>query len=205
MERAAGAEPWRRHSGFAHARPATTDQTRIPLEKSLSSMMVSGELDAVPLLRLSARAQLVDRSTIDLQNHPAMKMLFPDPIAEGRTLSIARPACFQSITAWPYGARSPNSIPGRSLNILKAFNTANDIANRQRMEHAEYHIETGLLSRRRRQGFARCLSLSSWHQIQSNDARNDRAVYSYEQGLTPRLMKLDEIFAGRRDGTIAHF
>ena len=35
--------------------------------------------------------------------------------------------------------------PWAVLNILKAFERANAAANRQRVEHTEYHVETGLL------------------------------------------------------------
>ena len=35
--------------------------------------------------------------------------------------------------------------PWAVTNILKAFNQANELAEKQRLEHAEYHVETGML------------------------------------------------------------
>src|SRR5262245_39472386 len=54
---------------------------QIPIEKSIGSMMVSGELEAV--IHYLRHDNLVDRSRVDLHHHPDVKMLFPDPVAEG--------------------------------------------------------------------------------------------------------------------------
>jgi 4,5-dihydroxyphthalate decarboxylase len=82
--------------------------------------------------------------------------------------------------------------PWALTNILKAFNRANDLANRQRMEHVEYHLETGLLPAQARKALATPI-LS--HGIGANrHVLETIAQYSVEQGLTPRPMKLDELF-----------
>src|SRR5580704_4184901 len=54
---------------------------RIPTEKNIGSMMISGELDAT--LFYLVDPDLIDRSTADLHRHPDIKLLFPDPLAEG--------------------------------------------------------------------------------------------------------------------------
>jgi 4,5-dihydroxyphthalate decarboxylase len=83
--------------------------------------------------------------------------------------------------------------PWAILNILKAFNRANDLANKQRWQHAEYHVETGLLPREARQALQTTLVS---HGIAANRRVLETAAqYSLEQGLTPRLMKLEELFA----------
>ena len=75
------------------------------------------------------------------------------------------------------------------LNLLKAFNEANDIADAQRIEHVEYHLATGLLA-----GDANTALLH--HGVKANrKVLETIAQYSLEQGLTPRLMKLDELYA----------
>ena len=57
---------------------------QIPIEKSIGSMMVAGEIDAVSHYYDHKREpKTLERSTVDLRNHPDVKMLFPDPIAEG--------------------------------------------------------------------------------------------------------------------------
>src|SRR5438067_1682069 len=54
---------------------------QVPAEKSLGSMMLSGEIDAT--VHYIRRTNLVDRSTTDLAGHPEIKTLFADPLAEG--------------------------------------------------------------------------------------------------------------------------
>src|SRR5712671_2374007 len=53
----------------------------VPVETNLGNMVVEGELDAV--VHYIVNDNLVDRSKIDLFNHPAAKRMFADPIAEG--------------------------------------------------------------------------------------------------------------------------
>jgi len=59
-------------------------------------MMVSGELDAVMFYLVDPN--LIDRSTIDLHNHPDVKPLFPDSAARACAI-IARPGFIRSTTA----------------------------------------------------------------------------------------------------------
>ena len=83
--------------------------------------------------------------------------------------------------------------PWAVLNLFKAFEAANDVANQQRAEHVDYHAMAGLIppeaAKALRQPIIR-------HGIKVNrHVLETAATYSMEQGLTPRLMKLDEIFA----------
>ena len=74
--------PAKSHGGATGFKPppgVTVNQ--IPEDKSIGSMMVSGELDAVMFYLVDPN--LIDRSTVDLHNHPDIKPLFPDPLAEG--------------------------------------------------------------------------------------------------------------------------
>jgi 4,5-dihydroxyphthalate decarboxylase len=75
------------------------------------------------------------------------------------------------------------------LNVLKAFNRANDIAEAERLEQVEYHLATGLLSGDARTQIVR-------HGVAANRKTIETiAQYSLEQGLTPRPVKLEELFA----------
>jgi 4,5-dihydroxyphthalate decarboxylase len=76
------------------------------------------------------------------------------------------------------------------LNVLKAFNAANDIAERERLEHAQHHIAAGLVSEEAlRTPLVR-------HGVKANRLVLETAAqYSQEQGLTPRRVKLEELFA----------
>jgi 4,5-dihydroxyphthalate decarboxylase len=79
------------------------------------------------------------------------------------------------------------------LNVYKAFVKANEIAEKQRMDAVGYHLETGLLPREARKALATPLIR---HGVAANrKVLETAAQYSFEQGLTPRLVKLEEMFA----------
>ncbi len=159
---------------------------QIPADKSIGSMMLAGELDAA-LHYLSGR-NLVDRSRADLASHADFKYLFPDPIAEGiryyRKTGLF-PINHQAVVRRDVFEKEPWVV----LNLLKAFSRANDIANAQRLEHVDYHLATGLLS-----GDAKTPLLH--HGVKANRKVIETiAQYSLEQGLTQRLIKIEELYA----------
>jgi 4,5-dihydroxyphthalate decarboxylase len=79
------------------------------------------------------------------------------------------------------------------LNLFKAFKLANEIANEQRLEHASYHFATGLISKEANEALAKPVVI---HGIKANrNVLETAARYSFEQGLTPRLVKVEEVFA----------
>ena len=83
--------------------------------------------------------------------------------------------------------------PWTVLNLFKAFKLANELADEQRLEHASYHFGAGLISREVREALAKPVVI---HGIKANrHALETAAQYSFEQGLTPRLVKLEEVFA----------
>jgi 4,5-dihydroxyphthalate decarboxylase len=183
--------PSRSHGGATGFKPpegVTVNQ--IPPEKSIGSMMLSGELDAVIFYLLDRN--LIDRSTLDLRSHPEIKPLFPDPLAEG--VRFYRKTGLYPINHGMVIKRElAERHPWALTNILKAFNEANALAEQQRMAHIEYHVETGLIAAEA--GKALHTPIIS-HGIAANrHVLETIAQYSVEQGLTPRPMKLDEIFA----------
>jgi 4,5-dihydroxyphthalate decarboxylase len=79
------------------------------------------------------------------------------------------------------------------LSILKAFHEANAIAECERREHVAYHLETGLVPSDARKGLATQIIT---HGLKANRATLETAArYSNQQGLTPRNMGMDELFA----------
>ena len=162
----------------------------IPPEKNIGDMVISGELDAA--LHYRGVKSLVNRSGADLRNHPQVRTLFPDPVAEGvryyrktGLYPINHGMCIKRELA----ERHPWVV----LNIMKAFERANQLAEDARLEHVEYHIDTGLLPASARADLARTVVR---HGIAANRLVLETAArYSLEQGLTPRLMRLDEVFA----------
>jgi 4,5-dihydroxyphthalate decarboxylase len=160
---------------------------QVPAEKSLGTMMLSGEIDAT--VHYIANANLVDRSRVDLWNHPDIRPLFADPVAEG--IRYYRKTGLLPINHGMVVKRSlAERHPWIVLNVLKAFERAGDIAERERLEHAQYHIATGLVAADAlRTPLVR-------HGVKANRlVLESAAQYSQEQGLTPRRVRLDELFA----------
>ncbi len=174
--------------GFSPPPGVTIDQ--IPPEKNIGSMMLSGELDAT--IHYIVNPNLVDRSTADLWNHPAVKPLFPDPLAEGIRY-YRKTGIFPINHGMVIRREIVEKHPWVVLNLYKAFERANEIANRERLEHAEYHCAAGLLTGEAREALRAPLVQ---HGIKANrKVLETAASYSHEQGLTSRPVALEEVFA----------
>ena len=139
-----------------------------------------------------SRATSIDRSNADLDNHPDIKPLFPDPAAEAVRY-------YKKTGIYPinHGMVIKRAVferdPWVVINILKAFHQANDIADAERREHVAYHLETGLVPADYRKPLATRIIT---HGLKANRAMLEMAAqYSNQQGLTPRLMPMDELFA----------
>ncbi len=175
-------------TGFTPPPGVTVHQ--IPPETNIGEMLLAGELDAT-LLYLPSR-NLIDRSSADLENHPGFAPLFRDRAAEG--LRYYRKTGIYPINHGMVIRREvAEKHPWAILNILKAFVGANELADRQRMEHIEYYRASGLLTAETYDALQEPLVR---HGIAANRATLETAAqYSLEQGLTPRLVALDEVFA----------
>jgi 4,5-dihydroxyphthalate decarboxylase len=167
--------------------PAGVVIKQVPADKSLGSMMLSGEIDAT--VHYIRRTNLVDRSTADLANHPEIRPLFADPLTEGVRYykkTGLLPINHGMVAKRELAERHPWVV----LNVLKAFERANEIAERERLEHARYHVEAGLVA-----PDALGVQLIK-HGVRANRLVLETAAqYSQEQGLTPRRVKLEELFA----------
>jgi 4,5-dihydroxyphthalate decarboxylase len=179
------------HLGAVGAQlPAGVTIHQIPPEKNIGTMMASGELDAT-LLYLS-HSNLVDRSRVDLLNHPDVKRLFPDPAAEGARY-FRKTGLFPINHGMVMKREIAEKHPWAVLNLYKAFVEANQLADEQRREHIEYHISTGSINS---DAAAALHKPVLQHGIAANRAvLETAALYSHEQGLTPRPIKLEELFA----------
>ena len=154
-------------------------------------MMLSGELDACMSYN-RRHGDLIDRSDADLEHHPDIKPLFPDSAAEAVRY-------YKKTGIYPinHGMVVKRAVfernPWVAINILKAFDQANDIAEAERREHVAYHLETGLLPSDYRKPLATRIIK---HGLKANRATLDMAAkYSNQQNLTQRIMPMDELFA----------
>ena len=172
--------------------PAGVTIKLIPNETNIGEMMISGALDAVIFYIRGAAGNLVDRSRADLANHPAIKPLFPDPHAEG-VRYYKKTGIYPINHGMVIQRRVAEKNPGIVRKVLDAFQRANDLAERQRIEAVEYHVELGTLGPDARAALA--TPLIRHGVAASRKVIETAAQMSHEQGLTPRLIKLDEIFA----------
>ncbi len=171
--------------------PKDVKLSYIPNSTNLGEMMLEGKLDGA-LRYLAGTNNLVDRSTLDLYHHPDFKTLFPDPHAEG-VRYYKKTGIYPINHGMIIKREIAEAHPWTVLNIFKAFEKANEIAETARLEAVRYHLETGLLPPEAREALATPLVR---HGIQANrKVLETAALYSFEQGLTPRLMKLEELFA----------
>jgi len=183
--------PERSHAGATgfKAPPGVTIH-QIPPEKNIGSMLLSGELHAT--LMYFPGHGIIDRSVVDLANHPDIAPLFADPIAEG-TRFYRKTGIYPINHGMILRRRIAEQEPWVVLNLYKAFAAANEIANQQRMAQVEYHIASGMVPAEAKAALEKPVLM---HGIKFNRKTLETAAqYSLEQGLTPRLMRLEEIFA----------
>jgi 4,5-dihydroxyphthalate decarboxylase len=184
--------PPRSHASAIGFKPPGVTINQIPPEKSIGSMMLTGELDACMSYNRKPGGDLLDRSDADLDHHPDIKPLFTDPAAEAVRY-------YKTTGIYPinHGMVVKRAVferhPWAAINILKAFARANDIAEAERRDHVAYHLETGLVPMDYRKPLATPLIT---HGLKANRATLEAAArYSNQQGLTPRLMPMEELFA----------
>jgi 4,5-dihydroxyphthalate decarboxylase len=184
--------PTRSHAGaIGFKAPPGVTINQIPPDKSIASMILAGEIDACMSYNRK-QGDLIDRSDVDLANHPDIKHLFADPAAEGVRF-------YKKTGIYPinHGMVIKRAVferePWLVINILKAFDQANDIADAERREHVVYHLETGLVPQDYRKPLATRIIT---HGLKANRATLEIAAkYSNQQSLTQRIMKMEELFA----------
>jgi 4,5-dihydroxyphthalate decarboxylase len=192
MEHWMDRQPGRSHRGEVGFSPKPGLKVhQVGGDTNIGEMILNGKLDAVMSYNAARPDNAIDRSTADLANDPKIKPLF-DKATEGQRY-------YQKTGLYPinHGMVIKREIlekhPWVALNIYKAFEKANEIAERERRDAVDYHLETGLLPPEARKGLA---SQVLFHGIQHNrKVLETAAQYSHEQGLTPRVMKLEELFA----------
>lgn len=181
----------RSHGGATGFRPPEGVRLqRIPPEKSIASMLLAGEIDA-SLLYISD-SNLVDRSRVDISGNPTVGTLFPNPAAEGARYYAG--TGFFPINHCVVVQRSVyEANPWVVLNLFNAFTKARDLVARRTAELAGVFFDLGLLPQERRGVLKGDPFL---YGVKSNRALLEAiAGYSHEQGLTPRVLTPEEVFA----------
>jgi 4,5-dihydroxyphthalate decarboxylase len=161
----------------------------IPPEKSMASMMMDGELDAIQHYFWGGG---INRSTVDLVKQPGMRQLFADPMAES-----ARYYKKTGIFPFNHTMILRRSIyeqhPWVARNILEAFEKAKDVSYRRTREGTQPWLVTGLLESESQKASATDLFP---YGLAANRMVIEAAMeYSHEQGLTPRVLTPEEFYA----------
>jgi len=170
--------------------PAGIRFNRIPANESIGTMLVEGKLDATLLYLISNN--LVDRSRIDLEGNPAFRLLFADPIAEGQRY-YRKTGIFPINHGMVVRRSMYEQHPWVALNLYNAFRRAKEKVAARTRELVSTHLELGLLE----PDASQALKVDPYpYGVRSNQKVLETvAQYSYVQGLTPRMMQMEEIFA----------
>ena len=185
--------PERSHAGaISFTAPPGVTINQIPPEKSIASMLLAGELDGYMAYFRKQSADMIDRSDVDLEHHPDIKPLFADPAAEAVRF-YKKTGIYPINHGMVIKRTAYERNPWAVINILKAFGAANDITDAERREHTAYHLETGLVPAEYRKPLgSRLVSFG----LKANRATLELAAkYSHQQGLTQRVMTMEELFA----------
>ncbi|HYZ16087.1 MAG TPA: hypothetical protein VE591_06780 [Candidatus Acidoferrum sp.] len=183
--------PERSHGGVTGFTPPPGVRFRhISPDTDLGEMLLAGELDAL-LVYLPVR-NLVDRSRADLARDPRARLLFPDPGAEGRRY-YAKTGLYPINHCIVVRRSLVERHPWVVLNVYNAFLAAKELVAERRNESLRPYWETGVLNGTTRDALA--------YDPMAYGVRAARPVletigrYLHEQGLTPRRVGLEEIFA----------
>lgn len=183
--------PERSHGGAVGFTPPPGIRLEyIPEDRTIATMLVAGELDAA--MRNVARRSFVNRGDEDLRTKAGLRPLFPDPEAEGVRY-------FQKTGILPINhcmivRRSLiEKHPWLALNLYLAFSEANERSQAAAKRAVEPYFLLGYLPASHK----RAMDENPFpYGVQANRKTLEAlAEYSHEQGLTPRRLGLDEIFA----------
>jgi 4,5-dihydroxyphthalate decarboxylase len=163
---------------------------RIPVHESIGTMLVEGRLDAA--LHYIANDNAVDRSRIRLEDRSDIHLLFRDPAEEGRRY-FAKTGFFPINHAMVVRRSIVERHPWVVLNIFNAFREAKDKWLAQILEAAQSHLQTGLLPPETATALRQ--DPYPYGVVANRRILETIAQYSHEQGLTPRVLPLEEIFA----------
>jgi 4,5-dihydroxyphthalate decarboxylase len=161
----------------------------IPRETNIGEMLLDGSLDATLLYLVDPN--LVDRSRADLSARSEIRRLFPDPQAEARRYYAATgiyPINHTVVVRRTLLERHP----WIALNLYAAFVRVKERLNAQRDALLEPYTAAGLIDAAALavlHGDPLAYGITAARPVLETIAR-----YVYEQGLTKRLVRIEEVF-----------
>lgn len=170
---------------------------RIPADKSLASMLVDHEIDAAPVHRaFQSESNIIDRSThirAASGDWSKVKPLFPDFIAEGERFFKAH-GYIPANHAYVIRGDIDRKYPWLAFNLYKAFLSAKELAQKALPGEIPSALIFGpqYLAMTRRIFGADPFPYG----VAANRAMLETIIdFSHEQGLTPKKLRLEELFA----------
>lgn len=170
---------------------------RIPPDKSLASMLVNHEIDVASVHRAFQReTNIIDRSTRIRAREgdwSKVKPLFPDRITEG-TRFFKKHGYIPANHAYIIRGDIYRTYPWLALNLYKAFVKAKELAQQTFAESIPSALIFGPeYLKMTREIFG---DDPFPYGIKDNRGMLETIInYSYEQGLTPEKLKIEELFA----------
>ena len=170
---------------------------RIPADKSLASMLVNHEIDAASVHRaFQSESNIIDRSTHIRAaggDWGKVKPLFPDLVAEGERFFKAH-GYIPANHAYVIRGDIDRRYPWLAFNLYKAFLSAKELAQKE-LSNA---IPSALIFGPQYLAATRKIFGADPfpYGVAANRPMLETIIeYSHEQGLTPKKLKLEELFA----------
>jgi len=178
------------HGGATGFRPPPGVKLhRIPASESIGSMLIEGKLDAA--LHYIVDNNLVDRSKIRLEDRSEGRYIFPDRAAEGRRY-YAETGLFPINHGMVVRRKIAEEHPWVILNIYNAFLESKNRWLAGVLDAAQTHLQLGLLPPESETALRQ--DPFPYGVVANKRVLETIAQYSQEQGLTPRVLSLEEIF-----------
>jgi 4,5-dihydroxyphthalate decarboxylase len=164
--------------------------TYVDATTDLGALLVSGEIDAA--LHHYTRPNIVDRAMTPIAGHPGIRTLFADPVAEGRRY-FAKTGIFPINHCVVVRRSLVARHPWLPLNLYAAFAAAKARTIERRAASMEPLFAVGALPPGERA--AATFDAFPYGLSGSRAVVETIAAYLFEQGLTPRVVAPDELFA----------
>lgn len=159
-------------------------------DQTIGSMMMNGELDATVMYH--GRPTLVDRSRISFEGNAKVRPLFADASAEAQRY-FGKTGIFPINHGMVVRRSLYEQHPWLPLNIFNAFRQAKERVAIEMRQRAETHLELGFLPPDAPSALR--TDLYPYGVKSNRKTLETLAEYSLEQGLTPRQVELEEVFA----------
>lgn len=183
--------PERSHGGATGFQPPPGIRlSYIPTSSDIGEQLVNGELDAT-LLYLANANNLVDRSKREFGPGSGVRYLFDDRVKESARY-FKKTGIFPVNHCVAVRRDIVERYPWVMLNLYSAFMEAKQIAKDRALGATMPFFETGLLALEERVGLDR--DLYPYGIKENLELLETITRYSFEQGLTPRQLGLEEVF-----------